>query len=157
MGAVILRWTPLMEQSIRLSRGYRAAVGGNRDHWNWNWTIGVGTVDPILAGVPYGGRLSRLPPVFRAYASIHRLLCPPAPKGRHGPSVSRDRGAAMALRGPLCGAELRQSTGDVCPAILWRTAGQFPSPSLAIGAPVRARSGREQAAGATSPLARPCT
>ena len=65
-----------MEPSIRLSRGYRAAVGGNRDHWNWNWTIGIGTVDPILAGVPYGGRLSRLPPVFRAYASIHRFPAP---------------------------------------------------------------------------------
>ena len=44
----------------------------------------------------------------------------PAPwplRAAMGPLVSRDRGAAMALRGPLCGAELRQSIG-----CLWKAA-----------------------------------
>ena len=172
-----------MEPSIRLSRGYRAAVGGNRDHCNCNWTIGIGTVDPILAGVPYGGSLPRLPPVFRAYASIHRFSAPwplraamapwspvtvgpPWPFGAlcagqssvdpilagvpYGVSPSRLPPAFRAyasIHGPLCplapkgrhGPSARGRHGPSGPSVR----GRAPSIHCAIGAPVRARSGRE--------------
>ena len=61
---------------------------------------GQSSVDPILAGVPYGVSLSRLPPAFRAYASIHGPLCPLAPKGRHGPSARGRHGpSGPSVRG----------------------------------------------------------
>ena len=61
---------------------------------------GQSSVDPILAGVPYGVSPSRLPPAFRAYASIHGPLCPLAPKGRHGPSARGRHGpSGPSVRG----------------------------------------------------------
>ena len=71
----------------------------------------ISTVLDSAAGLPCAAaRVFECPPGAVGYRESSVCLpCPLAPKGRHGPLVSRDRGAAMALRGPLCGAELRRS------------------------------------------------
>jgi hypothetical protein len=81
---------------------------------------GQSSVDPILAGVPYGVSPSRLPPAFRAYASIHGPLCPLAPKGRHGPSARGRHGpSGPSVRGRAptgCGLGVVAVRGEAAPA-----------------------------------------
>ena len=57
-------------------RNFYVAQERSGEYVVWPLDAVDGTVDPTLAGVPYGGSLTRLPPVFRAYASIHRLSAP---------------------------------------------------------------------------------